>query len=1212
MRLGGDLVLTTALLFTLAAVPAAPWDGAPFDAAPADVLKAASALPRPADATADLLLEEHTWAFDAQQRATFTYRLVFRPLTSEAAADWAHISMAWDPWHEERPEIRARVIGASGQVHTLDPSTFTEAGAEERGSEVYSDRRVLRAPIPAVEPGAVVEEVVILRERAPEFEAGVARRFFLGRTDGSIRRVRFRIETAAEVPVLWRAAGGLSGAPREARSGGRRVLTWEWRDVARREPEEASLPPDAHPDPLLTFTTAKSWEAIAAAYSRLVEGQLDGEELAAVARAVVAPGDSREVAAQKLLDWMSSRVRYTGLELDQAAVVPAKPSETLRRRYGDCKDLALLLSGLLRAAGHPATLALLRTSREEVDPGVPGFGLFDHAIVYLPGPRPLFIDATSPFTPVGSLPLDDQGRLALVASPGVTGLTGTPEATATDNDVVTIRDIVLSERGLSRATQTVQLRGAAAARVRAWRQRAAEDAPAMRKDDEKRALSLLNAKKYVGFSVEGPTASAPVTLRSEADESLWGVVNGDGAESIATLGPVFEFLPSALVPDAQSEGASPAPDRRGVFWLDEPVTSTLRYHVVPPPGFRPAPLPRPERRSFGPLAWESTSAAAADGSVTVEYRVTLDARRIAPADLASIRAGIAELTKAEEPKIRFRLTSAELLDAGKGREALEELRRLSALHPAEARYHNLLSMALLRLGMGDAARREARRSVELEPRNEWSHRVLSFALANDLIGRYLRPGCELAGAVASQRRAVELEAQASSRARLAFLLEHGARCERFAADAKLAEAIEIYRAIHDEKSTDYDADYAEALVAAGRFAEARELARPLKPGQARTTVLLVAAAAEGPAALAREVALLSPIERSAALAPAWRHLARRRMYPELAALLRAASAGLESSAALREVADVLAGVRQHDDGGLDPADPRALPRRIYRAILADDPERALAPLLLPPADKSPKSALDDFREWKRGLLLYWRAPEGAFLDLIDGTVKEDVLGDPETGVRIRLHFPGEQKGADMIALKQAGVVRLAVSWARFSVLAASARKRLEAGDVAGARGILALVPVRDLSTQNEENWGSSLHVLWPHGPQADADELRDAAAALEAAGSAEAIPRLAALRRAAPEGARRSALTWALAAAYYNAKRWDELLAVAEEAAKAEPSSAGAFRLRAQALAALHREDALRAAAEARLQTAPEDADALSWLGRAALFTGDLERAERP
>ena len=87
-----------------------------------------------------------------------------------------------------------------------------------------------------------------------------------------------------------------------------------------------------------------------------------------------------------ILDYVDRVVRYTGIEFGEAAIVPHNPAETLALKYGDCKDKATLLVAMLRAAGIPSYVALLNAgSRLDVPSDLPGMGLFDHAIVYVPG-----------------------------------------------------------------------------------------------------------------------------------------------------------------------------------------------------------------------------------------------------------------------------------------------------------------------------------------------------------------------------------------------------------------------------------------------------------------------------------------------------------------------------------------------------------------------------------------------------------------------------------------------------------------------------------------------------------------------------------------------------------------------------------------------------------------------------------------------------------
>ena len=89
---------------------------------------------------------------------------------------------------------------------------------------------------------------------------------------------------------------------------------------------------------------------------------------------------------------------------------------------------------MLRSAGISATLALLQTGPgRDVNAALPGMGMFDHAIVYVPASgsdADLWIDATAQYSEVGTLPWMDYGRWALVVSEKTESLQQIPDLTA--------------------------------------------------------------------------------------------------------------------------------------------------------------------------------------------------------------------------------------------------------------------------------------------------------------------------------------------------------------------------------------------------------------------------------------------------------------------------------------------------------------------------------------------------------------------------------------------------------------------------------------------------------------------------------------------------------------------------------------------------------------------------------------------------------------
>jgi len=183
-------------------------------------------------------------------------------------------------------------------------------------------------------------------------------------------------------------------------------------------------------EPRVSFATAESWGALAASYTRVWDDALAGMDFAAMIADLDIPEEPRAAAAF-LINHVNSRVRYTGLYLGDRAIIPTDPQTVWNRGYGDCKDKAVLVTGLLRAAGFEVHPALLHTE-SEVDADLPGMGAFNHVIVHLPGD--LWLDPTQEYAREGILPAGLGGRRALVVRPDTTGLVEIPTSRPEDNE----------------------------------------------------------------------------------------------------------------------------------------------------------------------------------------------------------------------------------------------------------------------------------------------------------------------------------------------------------------------------------------------------------------------------------------------------------------------------------------------------------------------------------------------------------------------------------------------------------------------------------------------------------------------------------------------------------------------------------------------------------------------------------------------------------
>jgi transglutaminase-like putative cysteine protease/tetratricopeptide (TPR) repeat protein len=1222
------LALVAAVLPSVSTAAPTPWDGPALLGDPAAMLAAAQALEAPRGADVDTLLEEGVYKLDERGAATFTYRVVFRPLGAEAARAWARVSATWSPWHQARPEIRARVVTPDGIAHLLDPATLAEGGAREEGQEMFTDRRVLAGPLPAVRAGAIVEEVITVRDTAPFFEGGSVNRFFLGGTTPT-RVVRLRVEAPASLPFRH-AVKGVALVGKESVANGVRTLRFERTNVSPNASAEPFGPFDVPAIPYVAFSTARSWGEVAARYGALLEQKLAGADLAAAAKAATGDATDRREIVRRIVAWTHANVRYTGLELGEAAIVPVPPAETLRRRYGDCKDLSLLVVGMLRAAGVDARVALVRAEWQELDPELPGFGAFNHAVVRVGGPgsgsEDIWIDATDEETPAGRLPPPVQGRLALLVPDGK-DLVRTPESRSADNRLVVTRELRLAELGPGRIVEQRALTGAFAAEERRVRNRIPE---AQRRDAEEHfAKGVFHAEKHVGTRATGlEDPNDDVSVRIEVEGSKVAMTTDDAAEVPVTPEGLFEPFPTPMI---APEGHAAAETRRTDLVLPIPFQAEVVYRVFPPQGFRTRPVPEALERRFGPAVLARTAAIEKDGTVTVRWTLDTGGRRLAAADATALAKEARRLSKERPVTVKFERTGAALLAAGKVPEALAEMRRLAKLHPNEATHHVHLGLALLALGFQEAALVEARQAIALEPKSAWAHRVHGWILTHDVVGRPYGPGFDRTAAIAAARKAKELDpSHASGRAALAALLAMNADGIRHGPGAQLDEAIAELRAIREELGDrSHDAALLSASFAAGRIDDVVALAREMDRGEERDAVLIAAIAVRDGAEQAVTDSEMLGEDRRKALQGASGLLVQTRRYPLASALAAAAASGAPNAAALRAQADTLAEVRPWEQLLKEGDAPTQLVRRLFHALyLSPNPEKDVSALV---SDRGAKSAGAPGPDAAGGsgsgapvetsvVRRFMResgAPPAVLLDLTLARLRVATEGDEQTGWRVRLQLPWSSSGrgddgSTLFLVKEKQGLAILASDELLPVLGAEALRHLEKGDRAGARRLLGWARADLPATEGDD--GSPAAVvggLWRAGAEGDDAALGRAAAALLAYGdrTGPAVPILEKAYAAEKDLATRRLVGLALAQAYRGAGKDADLLRHADAMLKEDPASRAAFAAKAAALGRLKRLGEVPAAAAAILERLPDDPQVLRILAAAEMSAGQLDRA---
>ena len=1178
-------------------------------------------------AIADVVVldDEETLTFDDQGGIRRSRYSLYKILTQKGAQEWGSISLGWEPWRGERPILHARVITPDNKIHALDDKTVVDSPARETQDSVFSDRRVVRAPLPAVAAGAVVEEEQTSNENPIFAGAAYVERFYLA---GSIptQHTRLILDAPSKLPIQYEIRLLPDLKPARTEFSGRVRIVFDVGPINPMEHAEPGLPGDLPAYASVTFSTGNSWQTVAEEYAKIVDQQIANSDLKVLTTKLLAGRNSREEKTAAILQYLDREVRYTGVEFGDATIVPRSPNETLTRKYGDCKDKATLLVAMLRVANIPAYLALLNVGdREDIARALPGMGMFDHAIVYAPGSPDLWIDVTDEYARLGELPIADQERFALVATTTTTSLVQVPGATSADNLLVERRDIYLAENGPARIIETSLPHGSIES---SYRRSYADKGNKGAYDELSRYMkSQYLAEKLDHFDRSDPDdLSRQFELTLESDHTRRGFTDLNIAAAAIRLDALFNRLPAELRQRKQKDDsisdASTNQDvkrRSSDYQLPEAFLTEWHYTITPPVGFRPKPLPSNKKLSLGPATLSESYAADKDGVVSAVLRFDSAKRRLTASEAADLRDKVAQLMEGAPILIYFEPVGQTLLNQGKVREALQSYRDLAALHPKEAIHRLQLAEAFLAAGLGEAARSEARDAFKLEPNSALAAKTLAEILEFDSVGRQFRRGSDYTGAEAAFRTAVKLNPEdKSSIGELAVLLEHNLFGLRYGSGARLKDALAEYRKLTPEKLEELGMrnNVPFALFYDGQFAEAQSSAEELSPQPLSLIVACEAARNGSASALAearRRIAAHAQFEQVAS--SAGQMLINLRMY-SLGADLEEAGASGSTASDTAAYASLYRKTVPHERLQLAD-DPAGLALRFE--ILKSDPSitldrlRSVSSRNGTTASVIPKVLKAIISGANENLTKKARNGESSDvgLDLSITRAQPAVEGNDAIGYKVTLWPSAPYKRARYI-VKENGQYRLLGYW-RYESIGLEVLDRIARNDLAGARVLLDwLREDWHLDGGDDPLSGDLFARMWTKGRDANAATMRLAAAAIAATDYPTApvgIPILeSSVQSATPT--EKTNILLALMQSYDVLAEYDKALAVSVELASQYPESETAFASREFYLRTLGRFDEADAVAEKRLSGMPGDLPAMRQLAYTAQLRGDYVKAK--
>jgi tetratricopeptide (TPR) repeat protein len=540
---------------------------------------------------------------------------------------------AWSSHHldylpdTQHLEVRvARIIRRDGSEVEAARS---DVSLGDPSARLYYDRRLMVIRFGGLRPGDALEIQTLLSD----IPAGNQFKDYFGALIGLGAQAPVRhLRVAVKLPpgrTLHVNKPRLAGLAHRVSSGREGTLhLWEAKGIEPVQPEPMG-PGWAESQPYLHISTFRSWPEVARWYWGLVKEQFHSDDALRMAAREATRGAT--TAREKVLaiyHLVVKKTRYVALAFGMHTYKPYSAPQVFARKFGDCKDKAMLMAVMLREVGIESHPALVRTRPGgQLGDHPPSLAVFDHAILFVPA-LDLWLDGTAERTGSGELPWADQGVAALVIDGKDGRRTTTPVLPARANQSERSLELVLSEDGTADVVDRLVISGQEAP----WWRRSFTDPQTRRREFQKLVGGVFPRAEVSSVQMSNPDAlEQPVTI--EARYRVPGLARIVGENLSLDLGLTEAPLSQQFAP--LSSRTQPVEYR---FPFSQKVTVTLRW----PKAYRLVKAPPTSTigelgGAAGPSLAATQSVAPAQGRLTLARSLEVKRHRFSRAEYPALR-----------------------------------------------------------------------------------------------------------------------------------------------------------------------------------------------------------------------------------------------------------------------------------------------------------------------------------------------------------------------------------------------------------------------------------------------------------------------------------------------------------------------------------------------------------------------------------------------
>ncbi|KQC11468.1 MAG: hypothetical protein APR62_09865 [Smithella sp. SDB] len=320
----------------------------------------------------------------------------------------------------------ANTIKPDGKIVSLNRKDIIDS-SEYEGYEFYTDIKVKRFTMPAVEDGCIIEYAYEIKNLKPVLSFDYYDTFFC-RNIFPIEEDTLEIVLPSNIDLKYKRFQ-TTITPQIISDGNKTRCIFN--NTKQKEIIPESRMPSFYDSdffPQISFWTLNSWDIISQWYINLIKEQMQSDsELESFTKQLIADKKTDEKKINAIFNFVSQNIRYIAVLLGPHTHKPHKASEVFRKRYGDCKDKTVLLLTMLKIAGIEGKPALVPANGKYFDDSMPSLNAFNHIIAVVPTSQKYFwLDATnetaaynsSPFlTPTKIFLINDDGSYRFLKTP---------------------------------------------------------------------------------------------------------------------------------------------------------------------------------------------------------------------------------------------------------------------------------------------------------------------------------------------------------------------------------------------------------------------------------------------------------------------------------------------------------------------------------------------------------------------------------------------------------------------------------------------------------------------------------------------------------------------------------------------------------------------------------------------------------------------------